>query len=102
MNRDLLKQAQQLQQRMAKIQEELGNETVEASAGGGVVTVVMNGHQILQSIKISPEAVDPDDVAILEDLVLAATNEALEKARSLASQRLGSLTGGMKLPGMPF
>lgn len=102
MNRDLLRQAQQLQQRMAKVQEELGNETVEASSGGGVITVVMTGHQVVQSIKINPEAVDPDDVAMLEDLVMAATNEALEKARALASQRLGSLTGGMKLPGLPF
>lgn len=102
MNRDLLRQAQQLQQRMAKVQEELRNETVEASSGGGVITVVMTGHQVVQSIKINPEAVDPDDVAMLEDLVMAATNEALEKARALASQRLGSLTGGMKLPGLPF
>ena len=101
MNRDLLRQAQQLQQRMAKIQEELGNETVEATAGGGVGTVIMNGHQVVQSVKIQPEAVDPDDVALLEDLVMAATNEALERARTLAARRLGALTGGMKLPGMP-
>ena len=100
MNRDMLRQAQQLQARMAKIQEELGNETVEATAGGGVVTVVMSGHQVLKSIKIQPEAVDPDDVSMLEDLVMAATNEALEKARALAGQRLGALTGGLKIPGL--
>ena len=100
MNRDMLKQAQQLQARMAKIQEELGAETVEGSAGGGVVTVVATGHQVVQSIRIQPEAVDPDDVAMLEDLVLAAVNEALEKARTLASQKMGALTGGMKLPGL--
>ena len=100
MNRDMIRQAQQLQQRMAKIQEELGNETVEGTAGGGVVTVVMNGHQVMQSIKIQPEAVDPEDVSMLEDLVMAATNEAMEKARALAAQRLGAITGGLRLPGM--
>ncbi len=100
MNRDMLRQAQQLQARMAQIQEELGNETVEATAGGGVVTVVMNGHQVMQSIKIQPEAVDPDDISMLEDLVLAATNEASEKARALAAQRLGAITGGLRLPGL--
>lgn len=100
MNRDMLRQAQQLQARMAKIQEELGSEVVEGTAGGGVVTVVMNGHQVLQSIKIQPEAVDPEDVSMLEDLVTAAVNEALEKSRTLAAQRLGALTGGFKIPGL--
>ena len=100
MNRDMLRQAQQFQARMAKIQEELGNETVEATAGGGAVTIVMNGHQVVQSVKIQPDAVDPEDVSMLEDLVMAASNEALEKARALAAQRLGALTGGFKLPGM--
>ena len=100
MNRDMLRQAQQLQARMAKIQEDLGDETVEATAGGGVVTIVMSGHQVLKSIKIQPEAVDPDDVSMLEDLVMAATNEALDKARALAAQRLGALTGGLKIPGL--
>lgn len=100
MNRDILRQAQQLQARMAKIQEELGSETVEASAGGGAVTVVMNGHQIVQSVKISPEAVDPTDVQMLEDLVMAAVNEVIEKARSLAASRLSAVTGGFKIPGL--
>lgn len=100
MNRDLLRQAQQLQARMAKVQEELGSEMVEATAGGGAVTVVINGHQVLQSIKIQPEAVDPEDVGMLEDLVTAAVNEALEKSKSLAAERLGALTGGFKIPGM--
>lgn len=100
MNRDLLRQAQQLQARMAKIQEDLGKETVEAAAGGGAVTVVMNGHQVVQAVKIQPEAVDPQDVGMLEDLVMAAVNEALEKARALAAQRLGALTGGFKIPGL--
>ncbi|MSQ28800.1 MAG: YbaB/EbfC family nucleoid-associated protein [Dehalococcoidia bacterium] len=100
MNRDLMRQAQQLQARMVKMQDELGNETVEGTAGGGVVTVVVNGHQVLQSVKIQPEAVDPSDVEMLEDLVLAATNEALEKAREMASQRMGALTGGLRIPGL--
>ena len=100
MNRDMMRQAQQLQARMAKIQEELGNETVEGTAGGGAVTVVMTGHQELKSIKILPDAVDPDDVSMLEDLVMAAVNEAMDKARGLATQRLGALTGGMKIPGL--
>lgn len=100
MNRDMLRQAQQLQARMVKMQEELGKETVEATAGGGAITVVMNGHQVVQSIKIQPEAVDPQDVGLLEDLVMAAVNEALAKARELAAQRMSALTGGFKLPGM--
>ncbi len=100
MNRDMIKQAQQLQARMAKMQDELATENVEATAGGGVVTVVMNGQQVLQSIHIQPDAVDPNDVEMLEDLVSAAVNEALEKSRNLATQKLGAITGGMKLPGM--
>ena len=100
MNRDMIKQAQQLQARMAKMQDELATENVEATAGGGVVTVVMNGQQVLQSISIQPDAVDPNDVEMLEDLVSAAVNEALEKSRALATQKLGAITGGMKLPGM--
>ena len=100
MNRDLLRQAQQLQARMLKLQEELGNELVESTSGGGAVTVVMNGHQVIQSVKIQPEAVDPSDVGMLEDLVLAAMNEALDKSRALATGRMNALTGGMKLPGM--
>ena len=100
MNRDLMRQAQQLQARMAKMQEELGNEIVEGTAGGGVVTVVVNGHQVIQSVKIQPEAVDPADVEMLEDLVLAATNEALDRARNLASSRMGAVTGGLRIPGL--
>jgi hypothetical protein len=91
---------QELQNRLAKIQEDLGKETVETSVGGGAVTVIMTGHQKIQSVKISAEAVDPDDVGTLEDLIVAAVNEASEKAKELASKRLGALTGGMKIPGM--
>ena len=96
-NKNLLKQ---MQQRLAKIQEELANETVTGTSGGGAVTVVANGQQQIQSIKITPEVVDPEDVEMLEDLVTAAANEALNKSRDLAAQRLGSLTGGLRLPGM--
>ncbi|MCL5108443.1 MAG: YbaB/EbfC family nucleoid-associated protein [Chloroflexi bacterium] len=94
-NKNMLKQ---MQARLNKIQEDLANEEVSGTAGGGVVTVVANGQQQLVSIKIDPEAVDPEDVEMLQDLVMAAANEALGKSRELAAQRLGGLTGGMKLP----
>ncbi|HEY49361.1 MAG TPA: YbaB/EbfC family nucleoid-associated protein [Dehalococcoidia bacterium] len=100
LNRKLIRQAQQMQAKMAKIQEELEKTTVEASSGGGAVTVVVNGHQKLCSIKISPEAVDPDDVGMLEDLVIAAINEGMEKAQKLAADQLGAITGGLNLPGL--
>jgi hypothetical protein len=100
MNMKMLREAQQLQAKMMKIQEELGNETVEATAGGGAVKVVITGHLKLRSVEISPEVVDPDDVEMLQDLVLATVNEAIEKAQQLASQRLGALTGGIKIPGL--
>ncbi len=107
MDSNLIRQAQQMQQRMLKMQEELGAEMVEASVGGGVVTVVFNGHQVLQSIKIQPDAMDPADPGMLEDLVMAAVNEGLEQARGLAAGKmsavtggLGGMLGGLKLPGM--
>ena len=100
MNRNLLRQAQQMQARLAKAQEELENETVQASSGGGAVTVVATGKQSLESVTIDPAAVDPDDVEMLQDLVLTAVNEALAKSQQLASERIGSVTGGLKLPGM--
>ncbi len=91
---------QQMQNRMAKIQEELAETTVSADAGGGMVTVEVTGLQELRGIKINPEAVDPDDVETLEDLLVVAVNEAMEKAKELASQKFGALTGGMRIPGM--
>jgi DNA-binding YbaB/EbfC family protein len=100
MDKRMMRQAQELQSKLLKAQEELGNETVEGTAGGGVVTVVADGHQNIRSIKISPEAVDPEDMSLLEDLVLAAVTDALEKSQKLAQDRLGSLTGGMKIPGL--
>ena len=100
MNKNMLRQAQQLQQRLARVQEELEQETVEVTAGGGAITVVVNGKQKLQSVKIDPAAVDPQDVGMLEDLVLAAVNEAMDKAQELAAQRMSAVTGGMKIPGL--
>ena len=100
MNRNFLKQAQQIQARLAKAQEELESETVEASAGGGAVKVVANGKQTLESVTIDPAAVDPEDVEILQDMVLAAVNDALAKSQQLATERLGAITGGLKIPGM--
>jgi DNA-binding YbaB/EbfC family protein len=89
-----------IQQEIAKAQERLGNETVEASAGGGVVTVTMNGHQRVVAVKISPEVIDPNDPAMLEDLVTAAFNDAIDKCQELISKRMGAMTGGLGLPGI--
>jgi DNA-binding YbaB/EbfC family protein len=100
MNKGMLRQAQQMQAKLAKAQEELENATVEASSGGGAVTVVVNGHQNIQSIKIASEVVDPDDVEMLEDLVMAAMNEAMDKAKELAASQLQAVTGGLKIPGL--
>lgn len=100
MNRDILRQAQKMQAKLAKAQEELGSMTVEASSGGGAVKVVMTGHQKLQSIKISPEVVNTGDVELLEDMVMAAINEATEKSQNLAASHLGALTGSLKIPGL--
>jgi DNA-binding YbaB/EbfC family protein len=90
----------QMQKQLAKIQEELGNETVEASVGGGAVTVVMTGHQKVVSVKIAPEAVDPNDLSMLEDLIIAAVNEAVDKSHELVTKRMGAVTGGFKIPGL--
>jgi DNA-binding YbaB/EbfC family protein len=103
MNNEMMRQ---LQARMLKIQEDLAAETVEASAGGGAVTVTISeigmgpAQAKVQSVKISAEAVDPEDIETLEDLVVAAVNEALNKAQKMAADKLGPLTGGLKLPGM--
>jgi DNA-binding YbaB/EbfC family protein len=91
----MLKQVQQMQEEMAKAQEELKNETVEATAGGGTVTVVMTGELKVSEVRIDPEAVDPDDVELLQDLVLAAFNEALRSAQELQQRKLGAATGGL-------
>jgi DNA-binding YbaB/EbfC family protein len=100
MNKRMIQQAQQLQAQLIKAQEELANLTVEASSGGGAVTVVMNGQQQIQSVKISPEVINPEDVEMLEDMVLSAVREAQAKAQELVAKQLGGLTGGLKIPGL--
>jgi DNA-binding YbaB/EbfC family protein len=96
----LMKQVQKMQQDMVKLQEELQEKTVEATAGGGVVKVVASGKKQLVSIEIDPEAVDPEDVEMLQDLVLAAANEALQKAEDMVADEMGKLTGGLNMPGL--
>ena len=100
MNKFMLRQAQELQAKLAKAQQELADITVEASSGGGAVKVTINGQMKIQSVKISPEAINPDDVELLEDLVLTAVTEALAKSQELAAQRLGKITGGLNIPGL--
>lgn len=97
---NLMKQAQQMQQKLAKMQEELAQRTVEASVGGGMVTVMVNGKNEVLRIKIEPQAVDPEDIEMLEDLVMAGVNEALRKAQEMVSTEMSKLTGGMKIPGL--
>jgi DNA-binding YbaB/EbfC family protein len=97
----LLKQAQKMQQEMMQAQESLKDEVVEASAGGGMVTVQVTGDLHVKSITIQPDAVDPDDVELLQDMVLAATNEALRSAQELASSKLGGIAGGLGGLGLP-
>jgi len=97
---NLMKEAQKLQQRMEAMQAEVAQKKVEATAGGGMVTVQANGKQELIAIKIDPEVISKDDAQMLEDLVLAACNEALRKSRELVQQELTKLTGGMKIPGL--
>ena len=102
----MLQQVQQMQAEMAKAQEELANETVEASAGGGMVTVTATGALKITEVKIAPEAIDPDDPEMLADMIVAAVNEAIQSAQSLAESRLGGAMGGMEglkglgLPGL--
>ena len=97
---NMMKEAQKLQAQMEKMQEEIGKKKVDATAGGGMVTVEANGRQELLSIKIDPEVINKDDAQMLEDLVLAACDEALRKSRELVQQELGKLTGGLKIPGL--
>ncbi len=89
-----------MQKQMEKIQAELAEQTLEVSSGGGVVTVTITGDQKIRAIKVDPEAVDPEDVEMLEDLLTAAVNEALAESQALAGEKLGALTGGLKIPGL--
>ena len=97
---NMMKEAQKLQEKMLAMQEEIAKRKVDATAGGGMVTVEVNGKQEILSIKIDPEVINKDDAQMLEDLVLAACNEALRKSRELVQQELGKLTGGLKIPGL--
>lgn len=97
----MMKQVQKMQADMARVQEELGSKTVEATAGGGMVTVVANGRQEIVSITIDPEAVDPDDVEMLQDLVMAAVNEALRSSKEMATNEMAKVTGMLDIPGLP-
>lgn len=96
----MMKQAQKLQKKMLKTQEELAKKTVEASAGGGMVKVIANGSQKIESIVLEKEVVDPEDVEMLQDLVLAAVNDALNKSQEMVSSEMGKLTGGFNIPGL--
>lgn len=98
----MMKQVQKMQADMAKMQEDLANDVVEASAGGGMVTVEVTGAIEMKSIKIDPAAIDPDDPEMLEDLIMAAANEALRSAQELANKKLGGITSGLNIPGLPF
>lgn len=100
MNKQIMRQAQELQARLARAQQELEKATVVGTAGGGVVKITMTGHQKVQIVEIAPEAVEGKDVEMLQDLVMAALNDALEKSQQLAQSRLGAITGGLKIPGL--
>jgi len=93
-------QLQAMQQQMMETQETLGDETVEVTAGGGMIKIVMTGHQKLESITIDPEVVDPEDVEMLQDLIMVAVNDAVEKSQGLASEKIDGITGGMNIPGL--
>ncbi len=97
----ITKMAQQMQTQMAQAQEELRETTVEATAGGGAVRIVITGAQEVRSIEIDPSAVDPEEVDMLQDLVLSAINEAIGRSKELERERMGKIAGGMGLPGMP-
>ena len=99
---NMMKQAQKMQKEMMKFQEEIEQRTVEASAGGGAITVVITGKKEIKSIEIKPEVVDPDDVEMLQDLIMAAVNEAIRQADDMAAREMSKLTGGLNLPGGLF
>lgn len=97
---DLMKQAQQLQNKLARVQEEAGNKTVEASAGGNMVTATLNGRLELVSLRIDPSVAEGGDVEMLQDLVLAAVNEGIRKAQKMMAEEMGKVAGGLKIPGL--
>lgn len=97
---NIMKQAQQMQAKMARVQQELEKKEIEATAGGGMVTARVNGKQELLSLKIEKDVVDPEDVEMLQDLVLAAVNEAIKQSQQMIQQEMGKVTGGMNIPGL--
>lgn len=97
---NLMKQVQEMQSKLAEIEEELGQQTVQGTAGGGMVTVVANGRQEIQSINIDQELLAPEELDMLQDMIVAATNQALENSRELRAEKLSKLTGGLKIPGL--
>ncbi|MFN2109699.1 MAG: YbaB/EbfC family nucleoid-associated protein [Anaerolineae bacterium] len=97
---DLMRQVQKMQQEMERIQDETSQEVVNVTSGGGMVELAINGALEVQSIKIAPEVIDPDDVEMLQDLILAAVNEGIQKAQAMMSDRMSSLTGGLGIPGL--
>ena len=97
---NMMKQAQKMQTKMAEMQEQLKSETLEASAGGGMVRVVISGDMVIRELHIDPSAIDPDDAEMLQDMVAAAVNEAIRSMQELASRRMGEVTGGMNIPGL--
>lgn len=99
---NMMKQAQKMQKEMMKLQEEIEQRTVEASAGGGAVTVVITGKKEIKSITLNPEIVDPDDIEMLQDLIMAAVNEAIRQADEMAAKEMSKITGGLNLPGGLF
>jgi len=100
MNKFVFRQAQELQAKLAKAQQELADMTTEVSSGGGAIKIVIDGQQKIRSVTISPEAINAEDNEMLEDLVMAAVNEAIQKSQEMAASHLGSLTGGLKIPGL--
>ncbi|MEZ4599701.1 MAG: YbaB/EbfC family nucleoid-associated protein [Syntrophotaleaceae bacterium] len=97
---NIMKQAQIMQQKMERMQQELQNRQVEASAGGGMVTATVNGQQQLLSLKIEPSVVDPEDIEMLQDLILAAVNQAVKKSQEMMQEEMAKITGGMNIPGL--
>lgn len=97
---NMMKQIQQMQAEMAKAQQELEHETLDVTAGGGMIKITITGHQRVQAIEVKPEVIDPEDVEMLQDLLVAAVNQAIEQSQTMASERLEGLTGGLNIPGM--
>ena len=97
---EMMRQAQRMQKKLEKIREEAGAKTVEGSAGGGMVVVIANGRNEIQSVKIEKEVVNPDDIEMLQDLIVAATNQAMERANEMMQRELAAVTGGMPIPGL--